>query len=97
MSSQNGGDKSKFVIFVIDNCPFSERAKRLMRESKYKYSIINVPKNQKDFYKKAHQMSTFPQVFYHTKGGTIIKVGGCDDLDNLMMIIQNTHRTIKKK
>lgn len=82
--------KSKFVIFVIDNCPFSERAQKLMKETNFKYSIINVPKSQKDFYKKAHQMETFPQVFYHTSGGTIIKVGGCNELDNLLTIIQNS-------
>ena len=93
--SQRSSDKSKFVIFSIDNCPFSSRAKKLMKESNFKHTVVTVPKSQKEFYKKAHQMNTFPQIFYHTKGGAIIKVGGCDELDNLLMIIQNSTRDKK--
>jgi len=80
---------SKFELFVIEGCPFCNKSLKLMKDSKIKHKVVVVPPEKKAFYKKAHQMNTFPQVFYHKKNGSIIKVGDSNDLQNLVQIIKN--------
>jgi glutaredoxin len=87
---------SKFVMYVIEGCMFCEKSIKMIKETDFNHKIIVVNTNKKDFYKKAHNMQSFPQIFYHTKNGTVIKVGGSDDLENLLTIIRNTNHTSKQ-
>ena len=80
---------SKFVIFSIDGCNYCLNAKKLLADMKLNHHIIDVPSNKKNFYKTAHNMTTFPQIFYHTRNNVVIKIGGYDELDTLLKIIKD--------
>jgi len=78
---------SKFVIFSIEGCNYCAKAKKLLADMKLKHHIVDVPANKKNFYKTAHSMKTFPQIFYHTRDNLIIKIGGCDELETILKIL----------
>lgn len=80
---------SKFVIFSIDGCNYCLNAKKLLADMKLNHHVIDVPPNKKTFYKTAHNMTTFPQIFYHTRNNIVIKIGGYDELDTLVKIIKD--------
>jgi len=80
---------SKFVIFSIKGCNYCVKAKKLLSDMKLIHHVIDVPDEKKDFYKEAHSMQTFPQIFYHTRDNTIIKIGGCNELEKLLEVVQD--------
>lgn len=86
---------SKFVIFSIKGCDYCVKAKKLLAEMKLTHHVIDVPDEKKDFYKEAHSMQTFPQIFYHTRDNTIIKIGGCDELEKLLKVVQDMLLDVK--
>jgi glutaredoxin len=71
----------KFVIYSLDNCYWSEKAKHLFINSKTKNKVINVNKNNKQNYTKL--MQTFPQIYYFTKTDRAL-IGGYEDFVNVL-------------
>jgi glutaredoxin len=75
-----------FHLFVIEGCPYCKAAIDLVKKNKVQHQLTWVEHNKKDFYKKRHNMSTFPQVFYKSSktSKTMSLIGGCSDFENLM-------------
>lgn len=80
----------KIVIYSLENCGFSMKAEQISKNhfNKKNIEIIKVKSKDKDKYKKKHQQKTFPHIFimcettdpkYHR-----VKIGGCDDLIDLI-------------
>ena len=66
-------------IYVIEGCPFCEKALRILIENNIKHKkFVAITDEEKKHYKKKNKMNTFPQIFIQTKTDPI-KVGGCDN------------------
>jgi glutaredoxin len=75
-----------FKLYVLEGCPFCTRALNKLSELKLKFHAIPVNPNEKEKYKKAHGMDSFPQVFFIDKTKNY-KIGGCDELIELTNLI----------
>ncbi|WP_259782754.1 glutaredoxin 3 [Aestuariispira ectoiniformans] len=65
-------------VYIKDNCPYCERAERLLTKRKVAYNRINVTNDQDGFavmQDRAQGRNTVPQIFV---GET--HIGGADDL-----------------
>ena len=68
------------IIYVLEGCPYCEKALRILNENNMKYKKIVVEtEEEKQYYKKKNKMNTFPQIFLQKSKTENIKVGGCDD------------------
>ena len=66
-------------IYVLEGCPYCNNALSLLKNSGKKYKKIIVNPNKKDYYKKRHNMETFPQILIKSKK-MYITLGGNSDL-----------------
>ena len=73
------------ILYVLEHCPYCNRALELLASNKIKYSSIIVKNTEEDknFYKKQNKMTSFPQIFMKLDGDNYMKVGGCDDLQEI--------------
>ena len=73
-------------IYIIDFCPASENALKILKNIKHKK--ILVPPDKKHLYKNKH-INTFPQI-YLKKDTTIgsLLIGGSDDLDFIIDLLR---------
>ena len=78
---------SKFVLYVLDGCPFCKRATDKLEQLSLQHETVVVEQSQKEQYKIKHKMSTFPQIFFEDKEGKY-KIGGCDELETILEIIK---------
>lgn len=71
------------ILYVLDSCPYCNRALSLLDEYKLKYKKIVVENSEekKNFYKKQNKMTTFPQIFMQLEENQFVKIGGCSDLE----------------
>lgn len=76
------------MVYSLENCPYSMKSEKLLEDKKNK-KIIKVKYSNKEKYKKKNKMNTFPQIFLNYKNKKI-KLGGCDNLENIMNIISKT-------
>ena len=76
------------VLYVLEHCPFCNNALRLLDENNLKYNKIIVENTEKEKrkYKLQNKMNTFPQIFMQIDKNNFIKIGGNDDL---LQIIKN--------
>ena len=71
------------TLYVLEGCPFCEKAMKMMTENKIKYEKIIVPNKDdiKNIYKKKMNMKSFPMIFIEVGDNTYSKIGGCSDLE----------------
>jgi glutaredoxin 3 len=78
-----------FRLYVLPKCPYCNKALSILDKNKIKYEKIVIESHDdKMKYKKAHNMETFPQIFFKKK-----KIGGCDKLEELFNYLE----MLKKK
>ena len=73
-----------FVLYVLDGCPYCERAIEILRREKCKYEKIVVSRNENEkmIYKRNFGMETFPMIFVSSSDNQhYIRVGGSSDLE----------------
>jgi glutaredoxin len=82
------------ILYVLEGCPYCNKALKELNSSKLKYKSIIVENTQesKNYYKKQSGMLTFPQIFIQTDNNSFLKIGGYDDLSLLI----TTSKDIKK-
>jgi glutaredoxin len=70
------------VLYVLEHCPYCNNSLNILKENNIKYKSIIVPNTTEDknFYKKQNNMSTFPQIFMQIDKDNFMKVGGNSDL-----------------
>ena len=66
----------KFVLFSLENCPYSKQAEILFDDLKINFKKINVLRKDKENY-KVH-MKTFPQIHYISQNDHAV-LGGYND------------------
>jgi glutaredoxin 3 len=71
-----------FILYVLESCPYCKRALDILKEKKLKHKAIIVENTyeMKEYYKKQNGMSTFPQIFMQVDKDSFMKVGGSDNL-----------------
>lgn len=82
-------------LYVIKGCPYCKAAIDLVKKHKIEHKLTWVADDQKDYYKKAHRMQTFPQVFYKVSENsrTATMIGGCSDLEQLVFSLKSIKET----
>lgn len=73
-------------VYVLEGCPYCNNTLSLLNNSGKKYKKIIVNDNKKDYYKKRHNMTTFPQVLINTKN-MYVTLGGNDDIVKTFQIM----------
>ena len=66
-------------IYVLEGCPYCNNALSLLKNSNKKYKMIVGSSSKKDYYKKRHNMETFPQILIKSKK-MYVTLGGNSDL-----------------
>lgn len=79
----------KLYIYYIEGCPYCKEALITLDNNKIKYNRILVESDKKEFYKKKHNMTTFPQIFIDK-----YKLGGNNELN---LYLNTIKFLIKKK
>jgi len=79
------------ILYILETCPYCNRALEVLNENSIKYQKIIVPNTEsaKNKYKKQSGMRSFPQIFMQVKKENFIKIGGCDDLIELVNTCNN--------
>ncbi len=78
------------VLYVLSTCPYCNSALQLLKENKIKHKAIYVENEQeKELYKKQNGMNTFPQIFMQVDRDNYMKVGGCDDLIEIVNVCKS--------
>ena len=75
------------IVNVLESCPFCQKTIEILNNYNLKYKLNIVQNNEKTFYKKKYNMDTFPQIFIDSN--KLIKVGGYNDLINILNILSN--------
>ena len=81
------------ILYVLEGCPYCNKALKELNSNRIKYKSIIVENSQeaKNHYKKQSGMLTFPQIFIETDN-SFLKIGGYDDL----ILLITTSKDIKK-
>jgi glutaredoxin len=76
------------VLYVLATCPYCNQALHVLDQNKIKYKSIVVENTEeaKKKYKKQNKMDTFPQIFIKESNDNFIKIGGYDNLMDLLNI-----------
>jgi glutaredoxin len=79
------------VLYVLETCPYCNQALNVLNQNKIKYKSIVVENTEeaKRYYKKQNKMDTFPQIFIQESKDNFIKIGGYDNLMDLLNICSN--------
>lgn len=74
------------VLYVLEHCPYCNNSLKILKENKIKHQTIIVENTieEKNFYKKQNKMDTFPQIFMQLDSNKFMKIGGNDDLVNII-------------
>ena len=74
------------VLYVLEYCPYCNNALKLLEEKNIKYKKIVVENSEeaKKHYKKQSGMNTFPQIFLKVNKDNFLKIGGYNDLVNII-------------
>ena len=75
------------IVNILESCPFCQKTIEILNNYNLKYKLNIVQNNKKTFYKKKYNMDTFPQIFINSN--ELIKVGGYNDLINILNILSN--------
>jgi glutaredoxin len=70
------------VLYVLETCPYCNKALQTLKDNKIKHKSIVVKNTEEEklFYKRQNNMTTFPQIFVQTNKDHFIKIGGYNDL-----------------
>lgn len=76
------------VLYVLETCPYCNQALTVLSQNKIKHKSIVVENTEeaKRYYKKQNKMDTFPQIFIQESKDNFIKIGGYDNLMDLLSI-----------
>lgn len=82
---------SKYFLLaiILQGCPWSMKAQKLLLENNYNCEIQEITYEQKDNWKE--KMNTFPQIYlkkHNSKGSTLI--GGFTELNNMHNVIKKS-------
>jgi glutaredoxin 3 len=79
------------VLYILETCPYCRNALSLLDSYKIKYKKIIVENTEeaKNYYKKQSKMNTFPQIFIKADKDNYTKIGGYDDLSELINYCKN--------
>ena len=74
------------VLYVLEYCQYCDNALKALEENKIKYKKIIVENSEeaKKHYKKQSGMNTFPQIFIKVNKDNFLKIGGYNDLINII-------------
>lgn len=82
------------VLYVLESCPYCRSALQLLKENNLKHKSIVVENNEdKELYKKQNRMDTFPQVFLQVEKDSYMKLGGYDNLSEIVSICKSIKNT----
>jgi len=81
-------------IVVLENCPYSINAIKLLDNLKIKYKYLIVKTNEKEKY-KTEEINTFPQIYLKKNTNDSLLLGGLSDLDYFIKTF--IHQTYDKK
>ena len=72
-------------IVVLEHCPYSESAVRLLEENKINFKSLKIKSLEKDKYKTV-DISTFPQIYLKkTRNNDTLLLGGFTDLKSFFV------------
>ena len=72
-------------MYSIEGCIYCVNAKKLLKELNIPYKIITIhSQKEKEKYKVLHGLNTFPQIFFENSRGKMIKIGGHDELVDII-------------
>lgn len=78
-------------IYCLRNCFYCDKSLKLLQVYKIPYKLTWVTDSDKIFFKKQHNMNTFPQIFYLEKSKKI-KIGGNEQLEYLISILDMIYK-----
>jgi glutaredoxin len=75
-----------FILYVLERCPYCISALKILDDNKIKHKkiIVKNTEEEKNFYKKQNNMSTFPQIFVQIDKNNFIKIGGYSNLEEII-------------
>jgi len=80
-------DRRMIVLYVLEGCPYCERALQMLKMEKIKHKKVVVPRDEekKNEYKRMCEMETFPMIFIRNPKAhgenEYLKIGGSSDLE----------------
>jgi len=77
------------ILYVLEGCPYCKNSLEVLKQYKIKHKSILVNYEDKEFYKKQNKMNTFPQIFMQMNENTFMKIGGNDNLIELIDNCEN--------
>ena len=86
-------EKYYLKAIILQGCPYSNNAVKLLKEHKIISDIEYITYNNKELY-KTDKIQTFPQIYlkkYNSKGNLLL--GGYNDLNNFISTFKNTTYT----
>lgn len=79
------------ILYVLASCPYCNNSLQLLKEYNIKHKTIVVENTyeSKEYYKKQNGMKTFPQIFMQINKDNFLKIGGNDNLIEILQQCQN--------
>lgn len=77
-------NKEYYLIYSLEDCYYSEKAEKHLRDYGLAHQLIKVKQDEKDKYKNMLQKHTFPQIYYHSPDNKYYEIGGCSDLEEFI-------------
>lgn len=79
------------ILYVLETCPYCQNAIQTLQSNKIKFKtiVVNNTEDEKNYYKKQNKMNTFPQIFMQVEKDNYMKLGGNDDLMEIISISKN--------
>ena len=75
------------ILYVLKDCPYCNNALRILKDNQIEFNSIYAENiEQKELFKKQNKMNTFPQIFLQLDKDNYMKIGGCDNLIELINI-----------
>jgi len=85
--------KEFIKIYSLQGCPYSIMGVKLLEKNNIDHKVIDISYNNKNKTKKENRMNTFPQIFYINNKDNKCKIGGYNNLNNLL----DFNKQLKKK
>ena len=79
------------ILYVLQSCPYCNNSLQLLKDNNIKHKAIIVENTYeaKEYYKKQNGMKTFPQIFMQIDKNNFLKIGGNDNLIEILQQCQN--------
>ena len=86
---------NKIIIYSLDGCLYSQHAINTLKYNNIDYQINHIDKDDKEYYKFTYNINSFPHILYLNKNNDKFKIGGNDDLNEILKIISDTKKNKK--